>query len=96
VSGSHDLARRAEAPKVPTALTITTASDGTHSGTWASPRGSTPIGEIAIEGDTIRISVPAVMGSWEGKLTADGSTLEGEWRQGGTTSPLVLARVAAQ
>ena len=35
-------------------------------------------------------------GYWEGKLSADGSTLEGQWTQGGLTSPLVLKKVATQ
>ena len=97
-TGSHDLSQRANRPKLPTVVIITTASDGTHSGTWASTsqHGITQISEIAIHGDTIHMSVTNWGGYWEGKLSADGSTLEGQWTQGGLTSPLVLKKVATQ
>jgi len=75
---------------------ITTAADGTHSGTWGGTGGVTPIGGVTIEGDTIRIDVPAWRGSWEGTLSSDGSTLEGRWRQNGSTSPLVLKKTGTQ
>ncbi len=96
--GSRDLSQRANPPRLPTVVIIDTASDGTHSGTWASTsqNGITRIGEIAIEGDTIRIEVPSWRGSWKGKLSADGSTLEGKWEQSGLISPLVLKKVATQ
>ena len=97
-SGSRDLTRRAEPVRLPTVVIITTASDGTHSGTWASTsqNGITPIGKVTIEGDTINIRVPAWGGTWEGKLSADGSTLEGKWQQAGLQSPLVLTKVGTQ
>jgi hypothetical protein len=96
--GSRDLARRAEPIRLPTVVIITTASDGTYNGTWASTsqNGITPIGKVTIEGDTINIRVPAWAGTWEGKLSADGSTLEGKWQQAGLQSPLVLTKVATQ
>jgi|SRR4029079_16895134 hypothetical protein len=97
-NASRDLSQRANRPKLPTVVIITTASDGTHSGTWASTsqHGITQISEIAIHGDTIHMSVTNWGGYWEGKLSADGSTLEGQWTQGGLTSPLVLKKVATQ
>lgn len=107
--GSRDLSQRANAPRLPTVVIITTA-DGTHGGTWATGvLGIRPapanapwtdevakIGAITNDGDTVRITVPDWNGSWEGKLSTDGATLEGSWRQGGSTSPLVLKKVAAQ
>jgi hypothetical protein len=97
-NASRDLSQRANRPKLPTVVIITTASDGTHSGTWASTSQNaiTQISKIAIDGDTIRISVTNWGGSWEGKLSTDGSTLEGEWTQNGLKSPLVLRKVATQ
>jgi hypothetical protein len=97
-NASRDLSQRANRPKLPTVVIITTASDGTHSGTWASTsqHGITQISEIAIHGDTIHMRVTNWGGYWEGKLSADGSTLEGQWTQGGLTSPLVLKKVATQ
>lgn len=96
--GSRDLSTRAIPPKLPTVVIITTAADGTHSGTWASTsqNGITPIGKVEIDGETIRISVPMWRGAWEGKLSADGSKLEGKWEQNGLISPFVLTKVAAQ
>jgi hypothetical protein len=96
--GSRDLSQRANRPRLPTVVIITMASDGTYSGTWASTsqNGITEIGKITIEGDTIRIPVPLWRGTWEGKLSADGSKLEGEWEQNGLISPFVLTKVATQ
>jgi hypothetical protein len=94
---SRELGSTRGVTKLPVVVVIAAADDGKLSGTWASAgrRGSisNPIGEIASEGDGIRISVPATKGSWEGTLSADGSTLEGKWTQSGATSPLVLKRV---
>ena len=97
-TASHDLSQRAHRPKLPTVVIITTASDGTHSGTWASTSQNaiTQISKIATDGDIIRMRVSNWGGSWEGKLSADGSTLEGRWTQNGLTSPLVLKKVATQ
>ena len=96
--GSRDLSQRANRPRLPTVVIIATAGDGTYSGTWASTsqNGITKISEIAVDKDTIRIAVTNWGGRWEGKLSADGSTLEGEWTQAGLTSPLVLTKVATQ
>lgn len=96
--GSRDLSQRAVPPRLPTVVIINTAGDGTHSGTWASTsqNGITDIGKITIDGDTIHITVPNWGGKWEGKLSEDGSTLEGSWRQNGGKSPLVLKRIATQ
>jgi hypothetical protein len=93
---SRDLSQRATPPRLPTVVIITTAGDGTHSGTWASTsqNGITDIDSIAIDGDTIRIAVTNWRGSWEGTLSADGSTLDGSWTQNGLKSPLVLKRAA--
>jgi len=74
---------------------ISTASDGRFGGGWtiagASKRLVLRLDEITIDGDAIRIDVPPE-GVWEGKLSSDGLTLAGEWRQGSKTTPLVLRR----
>jgi len=75
-------------------VSIAPATDGTYSGLWAGKgQKGAAVGEIAIDRETIRISAPKWKGSFEGKLGADGVTLDGEWRQGGRTTPLVLRRV---
>lgn len=96
-TASRELGSTRGATKLPVVVAIAAASDGTLSGTWggAGQQGATPI-EIAIDGDTIRFTMPATMASWEGKLSADGSTLDGKWQGksfgGDATSPLVLRR----
>ena len=94
--GSRDLAARANRPRLPTEVIITTAGDGTHSGTWASisQNGITEISKITVDGDDVRISVANWGGDWEGTLSADGSTLDGKWTQAGLTSPLVLKKTS--
>jgi hypothetical protein len=94
-SGSRDLSARADRPRLPTVVIITTGSDGTHSGTWASTsqNGITDISKITIDGDTVRIDVSNWRGSWEGTLSSDGSTLDGKWTQNGLISPFVLKKV---
>ncbi len=96
--GSRDLSARANRPRLPTEVIITTAGDGTHSGTWASlsQNGITEVSKITIDGDTIHISVANWGGDWEGTLSSDGSTLDGKWTQGGLTSPLVLKKVGTE
>ncbi|MHC4337078.1 MAG: alpha/beta fold hydrolase [Planctomycetota bacterium] len=38
------------------------------------------------------VEVKSIMGSFDGRMKADGSTIEGQWRQGGQSMPLVLKR----
>ena len=84
-------------PQSPVVVRIAAASDGTYGGQWliASSGKLIPdivdIGNVTIERDVIRIDVPS-HGVWEGKLSSDGLTLAGEWRQGSKTTPLVLRR----
>jgi len=94
VRGSRELGRRARPPS-PVFFLISPASDGTYVGKWLDSgvaRGPADIGEVAIDGDAVRIGVPSSRGVWEGKLSPDGLTLAGEWRQSGKTTPLVLRR----
>jgi len=88
---------RQSSPQSPVVVRIATASDGTYGGEWLIASSGKPIpdivdlGEVTIDNDVIRISVPS-HGVWEGKLSSDGLTLAGEWRQGSKTTPLVLRR----
>ena len=81
----------------PVVVRISTASDGTYDGEMLLITAGKPIpdvvdiGEVTIDGDAIRIDVPS-HGVWQGKLSSDGLTLAGEWRQGSKTTPLVLRR----
>ena len=85
-----------QTPQSPVVVLITTASDGKYGGEWWITSGKpvpdmADIGEVTIDSDVIRIDVPS-HGVWEGKLSSDGLTLAGEWRQGSKTTPLVLRR----
>ncbi len=51
-----------------------------------------PVGAVIVTGDSLRMEVPAVYGVYEGTISADGTTIDGTWSQGGQTFPLVLER----
>jgi len=92
-TGSRELR---QSPQSPVVVGISTDGDGRYIGEWLIPTAKripdiADIGEVTIDGDAIRINVPS-HGVWEGKLSADGLTLAGEWRQGSKTTPLVLRR----
>lgn len=96
-SGPRELSRRGTPRNVAVVVIITTASDGTLGGTWATNRkGIAPISEIAAAGSSIRVSVPLWNATFEGEVSADGSTLEGGWLEGRVSSPLRLAKVAPE
>jgi hypothetical protein len=82
---------------LPVVVAINADSDGKLSGTWSSVGPGTPI-EITVDGSAVRFTMPATKASWEGKLSADGSTLDGKWSGrtfgGDATAPLVLRRRA--
>ena len=92
-TGSRELR---QSPPSPVVVGISTDKDGRYVGKWLIPSAKripdiADIGEVTIDGDAIRIDVPS-HGVWEGKLSSDGLTLAGEWRQGSKTTRLVLRR----
>ncbi|MFQ5689063.1 MAG: alpha/beta hydrolase family protein [Gemmatimonadota bacterium] len=75
---------------------IQRAKDGSYSATMDSPdQGARGIlvSDVSFSGRAVKLTSAAVGGVFEGRLAEDGSTIEGEWRQGGATLPLVLRRV---
>jgi pimeloyl-ACP methyl ester carboxylesterase len=78
------------------AVHITADPDGQFKGTLDSldqgARGI-PLGAIAITDRQVTFTVPAVSGSYTGKLSEDGNTIDGSWSQGASL-PLVLTRGA--
>jgi uncharacterized protein (TIGR03435 family) len=44
------------------------------------------------QGSTLKLTVAAIGGNYEGKLSADGASITGTWTQGGPPAPLNLAR----
>jgi hypothetical protein len=95
---SRELGSTRGTTKVPVLVTIMPGADGKLTGTWTgtAQQGTKPI-DVAIDGDTIRLTMagppPA---SWEGKLSADGSKLDGTWQgktfAGDASAALVLRR----
>jgi len=74
-------------------------ADGKLSGTLysldQSPNGI-PISQIDQTGDTIKLEVSSIGGSYEGKMNAAGSEITGQWKQGGGALPLVLRRAGSK
>lgn len=51
-----------------------------------------PVSAIALKDTTLDLAVDAVKGSYSGRLSADGESIDGTWTQGGSL-PLVFRRV---
>ena len=51
-----------------------------------------PVTKITLEGTTVKISQSMIGGTYEGKLSADGKTITGNWTQGPSPLPLNLTR----
>ena len=82
-----------------TVLKIAKAEGGALRGQFFSiDQGGQPmsINQISVQGTTFKMSIPAVGGSYEGKLDADATTITGNWSQGPNPLPLVLKRVTPE
>lgn len=55
-----------------------------------------PVTKITLEGTTVKMSLTAIGGTYEGKLSADGKTITGNWSQGPNPLPLNLARATPE
>ena len=53
-----------------------------------------PAEKVTIESDQLRLTVPAVRGSFEGRFDAERTKFEGRWTQGGRTHTVLLTRTA--
>jgi pimeloyl-ACP methyl ester carboxylesterase len=74
---------------------ITEAEDGTLSATMDSPdqgADGIPISEVMFAAGHLKLVSAAVNGEFEGDISADGSQIVGEWRQGGASLPLTVSR----
>ncbi len=50
------------------------------------------VGSVAEQGSTLKLGLPVIGASYEGRLSADRLTLDGTWTQGGGSLPLVFRR----
>ncbi len=41
-----------------------------------------PVSKITVEGMTLKMTLTAIGGTYEGRLSADGKTITGNWSQG--------------
>jgi hypothetical protein len=55
-----------------------------------------PANAITQDGTTIKISFSAIAGGYEGKLSADGNSMAGTWRQDSLSAPLRLTRATTE
>jgi hypothetical protein len=53
----------------------------------------TPVEWITFEERTLRFAIPAIGGTYEGRMTAGGDRIEGTWSQRGRQFPLTLERL---
>jgi uncharacterized protein (TIGR03435 family) len=53
-------------------------------------------GAIALQGSAVRMAIPGIGGSYEGKLSADGNSIAGAFTQGPKPLPLNLTRATAE
>lgn len=49
-----------------------------------------PVSETVVSGDSVRFTIAAIGGTFEGEWSADGAQITGTWRQGAASLPLVL------
>jgi Protein of unknown function (DUF3738) len=54
-----------------------------------------PVNKITLEGTTLKMTLPAINGTYEGKLSADGKTITGTFSQG-QPLPLTLVRATPE
>ena len=54
------------------------------------------VNPITVQGSVVRMTIPAIGGSYEGKLEADGNTITGTFKQGPGSLPLNLKRATTQ
>ena len=53
-----------------------------------------PVSEAEATGDQLRLQTESINGAYDGRLSADGSEIVGEWTQNGQSFPLTLKRLA--
>jgi uncharacterized protein (TIGR03435 family) len=51
-----------------------------------------PLSAVTLQGSSVKLTIPAIGGSYEGKLGSDGSSIDGNWSQGPNPLPLHLTR----
>lgn len=55
-----------------------------------------PVDSITVDGSTVKMSIKTIGGTFEGKLSGDGKTIDGNWSQGPSPLALTLARATPE
>jgi bla regulator protein blaR1 len=55
-----------------------------------------PVNKITLDGAKLKISIVAIAGAYDGKLSSDGKSITGTWTQGSTVVPLTLTRATPE
>lgn len=55
-----------------------------------------PASSVTRDGSAVKMLIPALNGTYEGRLSSDGNTMTGTWTQGGPLIPLVLTRATPE
>lgn len=81
-----------------TVVKITKADNGYKAVFYSIDQGGQPlpVDSITLDGSTVKMSLKMIGGSFEGKLSGDGKTIDGSWRQGPNPLPLVLTRATPE
>jgi len=76
----------------------TTDADSLKAVMYSIDQGGQPISAstVTFQGGAVKISIPGIGGTYEGKLSADGNTIAGDWTQGPMPLPLNLTRATNQ
>jgi uncharacterized protein (TIGR03435 family) len=80
-------------------LKVTKGSDGTlKSNLYSIDQGGQPlpIKETTFQGGELKLNVEAIDGTYLGKMSPDGSTITGEWKQGDQPRPLIFVRATPE
>ena len=80
-------------------LRVTKGADGTWAGrSYMIDRGGQPfnVPAITVDGHAVTFAVPALDGTYEGTLSADGGTMAGRWVQRGAPLALMLVRATKE
>ena len=52
-----------------------------------------PIDKIDYKEDTVHLELKKIGGTYDGKMSENGSEITGDWKQGGQSLPLVFKRL---
>jgi pimeloyl-ACP methyl ester carboxylesterase len=61
-----------------------------------SGRDATPASSVTLQGSDLKLTIDALGDRYEGKVSADGASIEGTWRPQGQPVPLVLKRATKE